>query len=199
MAARFNAIKHLKGLSENKHVKHDSEYLPRLVAYTSTEAHSCVEKGCHMAMVKHRILNPDETGALRGKDLEKAIQEDVDDGLTPFFVCATVGTTGGCFFDKIREIGEVCKKYPSIWYHVDGAYGGCSFICPENRKFMDGIELVDSINTNANKFMLTNFDCSALWTTDIKRLCEGFVIDPIYLQHENEKQVIDYRHYGEFY
>jgi glutamate/tyrosine decarboxylase-like PLP-dependent enzyme len=29
-----------------------------------------------------------------------------------------------------------------IFSHVDGAYAGNSFVCPENRKLMDGIELV---------------------------------------------------------
>lgn len=40
-AARARAIKKLKG---DNHEIHDSVYLPQLVCYASSEAHSCVEK-----------------------------------------------------------------------------------------------------------------------------------------------------------
>jgi glutamate/tyrosine decarboxylase-like PLP-dependent enzyme len=198
MAARFNAIKTLKDTEKYRNTKHDSEFLPLLVAYTSTEAHSSVEKAAMMSLVKYRILEPDDKGSLRGETLKKAVDEDVKNGLIPFYVCATLGTTGGCFFDNIRELGEVCKQHDTIWLHVDGAYAGNSFVCEENHKWLDGMEYADSFNTNANKFMLTNFDCSGLWARDIKKLCEGFVIDPVYLHHDNEKEVIDLRHYGNF-
>jgi glutamate/tyrosine decarboxylase-like PLP-dependent enzyme len=147
-------------------------------------------------MCQYRILEPDERGSLRGETVKKAIEEDVKNGLYPYLVVGSVGTTGGCFFDKIREIAEACKKYETCWLHVDGAYAGSSFICPENRKFMDGFEFIDSFNTNGNKFCLANFDLSCLWAKDNEKLCEGFVIDPVYLHHENDNDVIDLRHYG---
>lgn len=45
-------------------------------------------------------------------------------------------------FDNLVELGQVCKKYSTIWFHVDGAYAGNSFILPEMRKFKNGIEYV---------------------------------------------------------
>jgi glutamate/tyrosine decarboxylase-like PLP-dependent enzyme len=44
--------------------------------------------------------------------------------------------------------------------------------------------------------MLMNFDCSVLFAKDVVQLTTGFVVDPVYLQHENENLVIDLRHYG---
>lgn len=49
----------------------DSTYLPRLVAYCSRESHSCVEKAARIALVRLRILDPDEHSSLRGATLAK--------------------------------------------------------------------------------------------------------------------------------
>lgn len=46
---------------------------------------------------------------------------------------------------------------------MDAAYAGNSFICPEFKYLMDGIEYAMSFNTNPNKWLLTNFDCSTMW------------------------------------
>jgi len=148
-----------------------------------------------MALVKLRIIDADEHGRMRVDLLRQAIQNDVNAGLTPFFVVATVGTTGGCAFDDITEIGKVCRQVSSIWLHVDGAYAGNSFILPEMRVFSAGLEYADSFNTNPNKLLLTNFDASALWVRDVMNLKSALNVNPLYLRHEHLTGV-DYRHYG---
>ena len=47
--------------------------------------------------------------SLRGSSLAKEIEKDVENGLIPFFVIATVGTTSTGAIDHIKEIGEVCE------------------------------------------------------------------------------------------
>ncbi|KYN29190.1 Histidine decarboxylase [Trachymyrmex cornetzi] len=195
LAARTQVIKKLKE-QENTPNKEDSAFLPRLVAYCSTESHSCVEKAAMISLVKLRVLEPDDKAALRGKRLELAIKQDVENGLVPFYVSATLGTTGSCAFDNLVEIGPVCQLYPNIWLHVDGAYAGNAFICPEMRPFMDGIEHADSFNTNPNKWLLVNFDCSCLWVRNRVKLTSALVVDPLYLQHARSGESIDYRHWG---
>lgn len=192
MAARARAISMLKG--DNDEI-HDSVYLPQLVAYTSKEAHSSVEKAAKMAIIKLRILDTDDRGRFRGDTLHDAIVKDLELGLTPFFVVATVGTTGACSFDDLTELGQVCREIPSIWFHVDGAYAGNSFILPEMRKFKEGLEYADSFNTNPNKLLLTSFDASTMWVKDVMLLKTALTVNPLYLQHEHSS-AIDYRHYG---
>ncbi|XP_034248097.1 aromatic-L-amino-acid decarboxylase-like [Thrips palmi] len=174
----------------------DSTYLPRLVAYCSRESHSCVEKAARIALVRLRILEPDEHSALRGATLAKAMEADVRRGLVPFFVSTTLGTTSCCSFDNLTEIGPVVRRHPDVWLHVDGAYAGNGFICPELRVHMQGIQYADSFNTNPNKWLLTSFDCSCLWVRDRLRLTSGLIVDPLYLQHSNMDETIDYRHWG---
>jgi glutamate/tyrosine decarboxylase-like PLP-dependent enzyme len=191
MAARNRTVEWLKGHSG----KHPSEYLQKLVAYTSKETHSSTEKAFKMALVQYRLLVPDKFGSLRGSTLRQAMEADARRGLYPFCVVGSVGTTGGCFFDNIKELGDVCRRYTNCWLHVDGAYAGSAFICEENRQFMDGFHNIDSFNTNANKFMLTNFDCSALWVRNVQEFIKGFIIDAAYLE-TNKSAIIDLRHFG---
>lgn len=193
LAARAQAIRSLK-LEDS--ISEDSLLLPRLVAYCSSEAHSCVEKAAMICLVKLRVLEPDEKCCLRGEVLETAILEDLAQDLVPFYVSATLGTTGCCAFDNLQEIGSVCQQFPSIWLHVDGAYAGNCFICPEMRFLMTGVNYADSFNTNPNKWLLVNFDCSCLWVKDRVKLTSALVVDPLYLQHANSSESIDYRHWG---
>lgn len=193
MAARARAIKKLKG---DNHEIHDSVYLPQLVCYASAEAHSSIEKAAKMNYVKLRVIEPDSHDSMRGDALEKAVERDVSRGLTPFLVVATVGTTSQASFDNLTEIGLVCKKYPTMWMHVDGAYGGNAFILPEMRKFKIGMEYADSFNTNPNKLLMTAFDASCMWVKNIMMLTAAFAVDPLYLQHQHENTTVDLRHYG---
>ncbi len=51
----------------------------------------------------------------------------------------------------------------NIWLHIDAAYAGSAFICPEHRPILNGVEHADSFNFNPHKWLLVTFDCSALW------------------------------------
>jgi aromatic-L-amino-acid decarboxylase len=124
------------------------------------------------------------------------MEDDVARGLVPFFVSTTLGSTACCSFDNLAEIGPVCRRFPAVWLHADGAYAGNAFICPENKHLMDGIQYADSFNTNPNKWLLVNFDCSAYWVRDRIRLTSALIVDPLYLQHANSDEAIDYRHWG---
>ncbi|KAK7794688.1 hypothetical protein R5R35_008019 [Gryllus longicercus] len=193
LAARAQVIRYLK---EDQPDAEDSVFLPKLVAYCSREAHSCVEKAAMICMVKLRVLDPDDKCSLRGATLRKAMEEDEAEGLVPFFVSCTLGSTGSCSFDNLVEVGPVCRSFPCVWMHVDGAYGGNAFICPELRPLMAGIHFADSFNTNPNKWLLVSFDCSCLWVRDRIRLTSALVVDPLYLQHDHSDEAIDYRHWG---
>ncbi|KAJ8679590.1 hypothetical protein QAD02_015377 [Eretmocerus hayati] len=195
LAARAQAISRLK--NSPAYANYDeTAILGKLMAYCSRESHSCVEKDAMICFVRLRILEPDEKSVLRGETVQQAIEADIAEGYVPFFVSTTLGTTACCSFDNLEEIGPVCKKYPGIWMHVDAAYAGNSFICPELKYLMSGIEYADSFNTNPNKFLLTNFDCSCLWVRDRFKLTSALVVDPLYLQHTHADTAIDYRHWS---
>ncbi|CAH2000499.1 unnamed protein product [Acanthoscelides obtectus] len=194
LAARAHMLVRLK---KQYPMVEDGVLLSKLIAYCSKEAHSCVEKAAMICFVKLRILEPDEKNALRGKTLMMAMEEDETMGLIPFFVSTTLGTTSCASFDNLQEIGPVCQKFPGVWLHVDAAYAGNAFICPELKYLLKGVEYADSFNTNPNKFLLIAFDCSTMWVRDKLKLTKALVVNPLYLEHTHSKDLsIDFRHWG---
>jgi hypothetical protein len=51
----------------------------------------------------------------------------------------------------------------NIWIHVDAAYAGSAFICPEFRHFMNGVELTQSFAFNPSKWMMVSYLFSFLF------------------------------------
>ena len=59
-------------------------------------------------------------------------------------------------------MGPICQE-EQLWLHVDAAYAGSAFVCPEFRRWMRGIEFADSIAFNPSKWLMVHFDCTAMW------------------------------------
>ena len=166
-----------------------------LVAYTSAQAHSSVEKGVRVGGVGHlRLVETDSVQQMSPAALSQAIAADRAGGLTPAFVASTVGTTGTTAVDPLRAIGEIARS-EGMWHHVDAAFSGTAMICPEFRHYQDGLELVDSYVFNPHKWMFTNFDCSAMYWADRRPVIEALSITPPYLRNQATAggEVIDYR------
>ncbi|KAG7476043.1 aromatic-L-amino-acid decarboxylase [Solea senegalensis] len=174
----------------------EGEIFSKLVAYTSEQAHSSVERAALIGGVMIRKVPTDDTYAVRKDILKKMMEEDKAAGLIPFYFCATLGTTPSCAFDHITELGPICNE-ENIWMHVDAAYAGSAFICPEFRHLLNGIEFANSFDFNPHKWLLVNFDCSTMWVKDRADLIGAFKVDPLYLKHENQESglVTDYRHW----
>ena len=169
----------------------------KLIAYTSTQAHSSIEKACMIAGIGSenlRLIEVDDKFRLQPDRLAERIKEDKRAGLLPFFVNATVGTTSSLAVDPVAGIAQVCKEH-GLWLHVDAAMAGTAAICPEFRYLNTGLEDVDSYTFNPHKWMFTNFDCNAFFVADRGALIHALSILPEYLKNEasEEGKVIDYR------
>uniref|UniRef100_A0A8C5C5L1 Aromatic-L-amino-acid decarboxylase n=1 Tax=Gadus morhua TaxID=8049 RepID=A0A8C5C5L1_GADMO len=174
LAARCKAV---KCVHESDPQRSEADIISKLIAYTSEEAHSSVERAGLIGGVGIRMVATDEHFSVRAETLEKMVAEDKAAGFIPFFFCATLGTTPSCAFDKITELGPLCNA-ENIWMHIDAAYAGSSFICPEFRPLLDGVEFADSFNFNPHKWLLVNFDCSAMWVKKRTDLIGAFKLDP---------------------
>lgn len=168
-----------------------------LTAYASAEAHSSIEKAVRIAGIGSanlRLIETDETFAMRPTALAKALRADKEAGLTPTIVSATVGTTSSTAIDPVPEIGAICREN-GVWLHVDAAMAGTAALCPEFRYLHDGLEWADSYFFNPHKWMLTNVDCSALYVADRTKLISAMSVVPEYLRNEASEsgEVIDYR------
>ncbi len=169
----------------------------RLVAYTSNQAHSSIEKAVKIAGIGRenlRLVDVDEGFAMQADHLAQLIEADRQTGRIPCFVAATVGTTSSNGIDPLPEIGEICRKN-NLWLHVDGAMAGTAALCPEYRWIHNGLEMADSYCFNPHKWMFTNFDCDCFYVADRSALIQTLSILPEYLRNKPTESgaVIDYR------
>jgi len=169
----------------------------RLVAYTSVQAHSSIEKAVQIAGLGRdnlRLIAVDEKFAMRPDALAQRIQQDRQAGLIPCFVSATVGTTSSNAIDPVAEIGRICREQ-NIWLHVDAAMSGTAALCPEFRHIHNGLEFADSYCFNPHKWMFTNFDCDCFYVADRNALIQTLSVLPEYLRNKATETgtVIDYR------
>ena len=168
-----------------------------LIAYTSNQAHSSIEKAIKIAGIGSsnlRLIEVDQRFAMRPDALSAAIQRDQEAGLTPFFVCGTVGTTSSNGMDPLEPIGALCREH-KLWFHVDAAMSGTAALCPEFRHLQNGLDYADSYCFNPHKWMFTNFDCDCFYVADRQELIRTLSVLPEYLRNKQTESgaVIDYR------
>jgi aromatic-L-amino-acid decarboxylase len=169
----------------------------RLVAYTSTQAHSATEKAVKIAGLGRenlRLIEADDRFAMRAEALAHQIADDRTAGLVPCFVTATIGTTSSNAVDPVAEIGRICRE-AGVWLHVDAAMAGTAALCPEFRYLHEGLDLADSYCFNPHKWMFTNFDCDCFYVADRAALIKTLSVLPEFLRNRATESgaVIDYR------
>ena len=172
--------------------------LPLLRVYISEQAHSSIEKGVITLGLGQRGLRKIRTDAefrMDAKALAAAIEEDKANGIVPFCVVATVGTTSTSSIDPVTEIVPICEKH-AMWLHVDAAYAGSAAIVPELRHVLAGCERADSLAVNPHKWLFTPFDLSVLYCRHMDLLRKAFSLVPEYLRTPEQEQVRSGSDYG---
>jgi aromatic-L-amino-acid decarboxylase len=159
--------------------------LPLLRVYASEQSHSSIDKAVIALGLGQRSLRKipaDADFRMDADALARAIDEDKRDGLIPFCVVATVGTTSTTSIDPVSAIARICERH-NLWLHVDAAYAGSAGIVPELQPLvMDGCERADSITLNPHKWLFTPFDLSVLYCRRIEVLHRAFSLVPEYLR-----------------
>ena len=146
----------------------------------SEHAHSSVEKDVRILGMESRKVAADDVFRMRVSGVaEQLARGDVA------CVVATAGTTSAASFDPIPEIAELCGRH-GVWLHVDAAYAGSAWACPEFRASQAGVADADSLVVNPHKWLLVPSDCSALFTRRPEALREAFTIVPEYLRTDDE-------------
>lgn len=137
----------------------------KLVALGSELSHSSTQKASMIAGIKYRSIpvSAADGFALTGPGLRRALEDIIDEGLVPFYLTVTLGTTSTCAVDRFKEIAEVKKEYPNLWIHVDAAYAGAALLLEEYQGLTEGLDMFDSFDMNMHKWLLTNFDARYIY------------------------------------
>jgi aromatic-L-amino-acid decarboxylase len=148
------------GLEGEAKERKKGELRGRLVALCSEQSHSSTAKAAMVAgtRIKQIHCNLEDDMAMTGKGLALMLEECKKEGLEPYYLTVTLGTTATCATDRFGEIREVLKDRKEIWVHVDAAYAGAALVCEEYQHLTEHFAEFDSFNFNMHKWLLTNFD-----------------------------------------
>lgn len=189
-----NATAHLEGDAQTAAI---AAKRGKLVAIGSDMAHSSIQKASMITGTNYVSIptRREDNFCMTGESLRRTLRSCIDDGLEPFILTATLGTTATCAVDRLGEIVDVLRDFPEIWAHVDAAYAGAALVCEEYQHHTEHFASFDSFDMNMHKWLLTNFDASCLYIKHRADLIKALSITPRYLQNEHSESglVIDYR------
>jgi glutamate/tyrosine decarboxylase-like PLP-dependent enzyme len=178
----------------------DASRLPRLVMYTSDQAHSSVPRAAWIAGIPRshvRLIPSDDRYRMRADALADAIRRDTNEGWLPFLVAATAGSTNTGAVDPLHEIADICDA-SATWLHIDAAYAGFAALTARGREALAGIERATTLTLDPHKWLFVPFECGCLLAREPRALANAFRIYPEYLQDvERVGEAINFADYGE--
>ena len=156
----------------------------RAVAYMTDHTHHAMDKALRiagMAECVRRRVGMDSGYRMDPEALDQAIQRDKRDGMIPWLVAASSGTTNLGAVDPLAALADVAARY-DLWYHVDGAFGALFVLSELVRDRFAGIERSDSVVMNPHKALFTPFGLAAVLVRDGQLLYQSHYHTADYLQ-----------------
>lgn len=154
------------------------------VIYLSDQAHSSNIKAIRILGFKKeqvRIIPTDIEFKMALNKLKNAIAKDRLEGLQPFCIIASAGTTNTGTVDPLNEIANICKT-EKLWFHIDGAYGGAAILSKKGSQLLKGIEKADSLTIDPHKWLYQPYEMGCLLVRNHKWLSQTFSEKPEYLR-----------------
>ncbi|MEO9484155.1 MAG: aminotransferase class V-fold PLP-dependent enzyme [Ekhidna sp.] len=156
----------------------------KLVVYLSDQTHHSLQKALRIAGLGEaqlRYLPVNDSFRMDVSKLSEVIKTDIANGLIPFFINASLGTTNTGTIDPIEEMSTIAEKH-KIWFHIDAAYGGFFRLLPTIREQTKGIEKADSITLDPHKSLFLPFGTGAVLIKNLKALYKAHRYTADYLQ-----------------
>ena len=154
------------------------------VVYLTSQAHKCIEKALRIAglgEVRVRHIPIDERFRMRPDALSQAIAGDRAQGLKPWLIVATSGTTNTGAVDPLDAIADVAER-ERCWFHVDAAYGGFFLLTGHGRTAMKGIERSNSAVLDPHKSLFLPWGSGIVVVRDVQPLMATHSNSGHYLQ-----------------
>jgi L-2,4-diaminobutyrate decarboxylase len=108
------------------------------------------------------------------------------EGLIPFMIVATAGTTDFGSIDPLAELAEIARQN-DLWMHVDAAYGGALLFSTKHQHLLKGIHQADSITMDFHKLFYQPISCGAFFVKDRSSL-QAIRLNAHYLNPEEDEQ-----------
>ncbi|MBS1488304.1 MAG: aminotransferase class V-fold PLP-dependent enzyme [Bacteroidetes bacterium] len=176
--------------ARDKH-KVKNELIRKSVVYVSEQVHHSTQKalriiGLEDVMIRYVPL--DDRYRIKTDSLNELIEKDISEGLHPFLVVATAGTTDTGAIDPLDEIATIAHKH-NIWFHVDAAYGGF-FIMTSKKEMFKGIEKADSLIIDPHKGLFLPYGVGAVLIKDSAAVLHSNYYTANYMQDGANEEMI---------
>lgn len=136
--------------------------------FCSDKAHFSVKKNAALLGMGYQSVIPvktDDKLKLIPECLLIAVEKEKQKGNIPIAVVGTAGTTDFGSFDPLESIAKIAKDF-DMWFHVDGAYGGCYVFTDTHNHLLNGVEQANSITIDFHKTFFQPVCSSAFLVKD---------------------------------
>jgi aromatic-L-amino-acid/L-tryptophan decarboxylase len=189
-----SSVANLIGLAAMRHVKTQGDMRAQgfygeqapMVIYTSTQGHSCIEKGVELLGFGHDYLHKIPVNADFQMDIDKLraqIAMDRAAGLRPVCVAASAGTVNTGAIDPLDELADLCSV-ENLWFHIDGAYGAVGILAEQTAGLYKGMERAESIAIDPHKWLYMPVECGCALVRDKQVMRDTFSLVPSYLRDD---------------
>ncbi|KAF8585064.1 PLP-dependent transferase [Ramaria rubella] len=182
--ARDHAVRH--ALASSTHSVSEDGYGGVTVKVYTDRPHASLLKAAaavgvgraNVVDLGRKIEDGDTMGIDLG-ELEKHLKDAAPGSGTAAVVSLSFGEVStGDFTPNVHEIRALCDKY-SVWLHIDAAFGAYARLVPELvGSIADGLELADSITSDAHKWLNVPYDCGLFFSRSINHQSSVFGPSP---------------------
>lgn len=155
----------------------------KVVIYGSAQMHHCLHKALRIAGLGYATLREiplDDQFRMQPHALARAIREDRLQGLHPFMIIGSAGTTDTGAIDPLDALADIARE-EKIWFHIDAAYGGFFYLVPELRERLSGIGRADSLVIDPHKGLFLPYGTGAVLVRDIRHLLHSHFYQANYM------------------
>jgi aromatic-L-amino-acid decarboxylase len=168
-----------------------SRTVPKACVYLTSQAHHCIAKALHVAgldEVQQRIVPMDARYRMDTAALDQLIIQDLAQGLMPWLVVASAGTTDTGAVDPVSAVAKLAHKH-GLWFHLDAGYGGFFLLCEEGREKLQGLQSADSIVMDPHKGLGLPYGTGAVLVRDGRLLARSNAYYANYMQDAKTEQI----------
>lgn len=143
------------------------EYAKKLRILCSKKSHFTVQKSASLLGLGENAVccvDANDNGTIKVDALKSEVESLKSQGLIPFAVVGTAGTTDHGAIDDLDSIAELAEAN-ELWFHVDSAYGG-ALILSSHKQRLKGIERADSVSVDFHKLFFQTISCGAVLLKD---------------------------------
>ena len=144
----------------------------KTVNYGSEQMHHCLYKAIRISGLEEcifRMIPLDDKFHIDTLILNEQIIEDQKNGLNPFLIIASAGTTDTGVIDDLEKLSLIANTN-NCWLHVDAAYGGFFYLLKEKKAKFKGIEKADSLVIDPHKGLFLPYGSGVVLIKDKKDL-----------------------------